>query len=205
MPRKPVNQECAENKGKSYGRQAMWEAMRELGDFTVREIALASQRDTSSVRAFIKRLLPAGIVGEAGTKTSPRNNAPMYQVKVYRLVRDTGLLAPRLTPHGKPLIEGRDQMWRTMKMLSRFTVEELAAASSTEERIVSPVDSADFCKHLHKAGYLIMLEPGTTRGKAVYRLLPSMNTGPLAPMVQRTKVVFDPNRQEVMWHEDIEP
>lgn len=205
MPRKPVHQECAERNGKSYGRQAMWDAMRAKREFTVRNIASASMRNDSSVREYFKRLLAAGIIEEAGTMPSEINPASRYQHTLYRLALDLGNLAPRLTPDGKPIKEGRDQMWRTMKMLSSFTVVDLAAAASTEDCMVSPVDAKDYCGHLHKAGYLTVLREATTTSKAVYRLLPSMNTGPHAPKVQRTKLVFDPNRQEIMWHEEVEP
>lgn len=205
MARKPVDQECAERKGKSYGRQAMWETMRAKGEFTLACVVKASQREKSSVREYFKRLMAAGIIEEAGTVPSPINPCPRYQHKLYRLTRDTGHLAPRLSPDGTLLIESRDQMWRSMKMLSSFTAVDLATAASTEECIVSPADAKDYCKHLLKAGYLVVLQQATPRSKAVYKLLPSMNTGPYAPKVQRTKLVFDPNRQKVMWHEEIEP
>lgn len=205
MARKPVDQEAAAGKGKSYGRQAMWDAMREKREFTVEALAFASSRHKTSVSDYLKRLSAAGIIEECGTMPSTLNPHSRFQQKVYRLVNDTGNLAPRLTADGKPLIEARDQMWRTMKMLSSFTSVDLAAAASTEECAVSPVDAKDYCKHLHKAGYLTLLRHPSPTAKAVYRLLPSMNTGPHAPKVQRTKLVFDPNRQEVMWHEEIEP
>lgn len=205
MARKPIDQEAAAGKGKSYGRQAMWDAMREKREFTVEMLAFASNRHKASVGDYLKRLLAAGIIEECGTKPLTLNPGSRFQQKVYRLVNDIGNLAPRLTAEGKPLIEARDQMWRTMKMLSSFNAVDLAAAASTEECAVSPVDARDYCAHLLKAGYLIVMREATYNSKTVYRLRPSMNTGPHAPKVQRTKLVFDPNRQEVMWHEEIEP
>ncbi|MDR2745692.1 MAG: hypothetical protein LBB66_10960 [Desulfovibrio sp.] len=205
MSRKPVHIEAAERGGKAYGRQAMWEAMRKRDLFTLTDIGLASGRNSSSVGNYVKRLLAAGIVAEAGLVNNPYSDNKRYRRMQYRVINDIGHEAPRLKADGTPLIESRDQMWLTMKMLPSFTYAELAADASTEECIVSPVDAQDYCGHLYRAGYLALIREATPTSKAVYKLLPSMNTGPYAPKVQRTKVVFDPNRQEVMWHEEIEP
>lgn len=199
MARQPIHIEASGAKGSAYGRQAMWEALRKSGTFTVPGIARKVSRANSSVREYVKRLLAAGIV--VVERPSEKNG----QSAVYRLIDDRGHEAPRLTPDGKPRLEARDQMWLTMKMLANFNFQDLAAAASTEECPVSPTDAADYCKHLLRAGYLVALQAATHKSKAVYRLLPSMNTGPHAPMVQRTKCVFDPNRNRIMWHEELEP
>lgn len=205
MALKPIHILAVERKGKPYGRQAMWEAMRKQVAFTLEDIALASERDTSSVSAYVKRLLAGGYIVQAGHIQSPRSSSKRYQRIQYQLVNDIGHEAPRLKADGAPLIEARDQMWLTMKMLPAFTCAELAADASTEECVVSPVDAQDYCKHLCRAGYLAIVREASPTGKAVYKLRPSMNTGPHAPKVQRTKVVFDANLNSVMWHEEIEP
>ena len=205
MGNKPIHITASERNGKSYGRQAMWDAMRKAQTFTPQDIALASRRSASSVREYIARLMAAQIVVAVGIEDEPRRQSPRCQRTIHKLVRDTGHEAPRLTPDGKPLIESRDQMWRTMKMLSAFTAPDLAIAASTDDCTVSPTDANDYCKHLYRAGYLALLHPGGPQGKSVFKLLPSMNTGPHAPKVQRTKCVFDPNRNAIMWHEEIEP
>jgi hypothetical protein len=204
MAQKPIHIEAAAHKGKPYGRQAMWEAMRKQGLFTLTDIALVSEREASSVSAYVKRLLAGGYIVQAGQVRSPRGGGKHYQRIRYQLVNDIGHEAPRLKADGTLLIEARDQMWLAMKMLPSFTYAELAADASTEECVVSPVDARDYCKHLYRAGYLALVREASPTRKAVYRLRPAMNTGPHAPKVQRTKVVFDPNRQEVMWHEEIE-
>ena len=205
MTRKPIHIEANERRGKAYGRQAMWEAMRKKGTFTLQDIAQASSRHANSVSEYMKRLLAAGIVEDAGSVQSPVSPVERYQRKMLRLVRDSGHEAPRLKVDGSPLVEARDQMWRTMKILSSFSHVDLAVNASTEECPVAATDTQSYCGHLLKAGYLALIRKATPKNKAVYKLLPSMNTGPHAPKVQRTKVVFDPNRNEVMWHEEIEP
>lgn len=205
MSRKPVHIESQSRNGKPYGRQAMWEAMRKQKSFSLLDIALASGRDSSSVGEYVRRLINAGIVEEAGLIPSTFTSHKRYQRRQFRLLRDVGAEAPRLRPDGSPLVEARDQMWLTMKMLASFNYADLAAAASTESCPVSPVDAQNYCGHLLKAGYLAVIRASTPTNKAVYRLLPSMNTGLHAPMVQRAKVVFDPNTNKVMWHEEIEP
>ena len=204
MSRKPVHIEAAERGGKPYGRQAMWAMMRAMDSFSVENVALVCLRDVSSVRTYLQRLIAAGIVADTGevvVNVSRRNS----RHKLYKVVNDMGHEAPRLKADGTPLVAARDQMWLTMKILSSFTHADLAAHAATEECPVTAVDAQDYCKHLHKAGYLAVIKAATPTSKAVYKLLPRMNTGPHAPMVQRTKVVFDPNRNRIMWHEEIEP
>ena len=45
--------EIMQRTGRPYGRQAMWEAMRAIGgEFSLREIALASKTDRGAVRSY---------------------------------------------------------------------------------------------------------------------------------------------------------
>ena len=121
------------------------------------------------------------------------------------LIHNSGHLAPRVNKEGKVIVTARDNMWRTMKMLESFNAESLARHATTENCPVSTVDAKSYVGHLARAGYLQIVcasKPGT---KALYTLKPAMRTGPHAPMVQRTKVVFDPNLQRIVWHEGIEP
>jgi hypothetical protein len=94
-------------------------------------------------------------------------------------------------------------MWRTMKMLAAFTPSDIAIHASTDDVSVNKSDAKDYIGHLHKAGYLTVTKkakPGCNQAR--YRLLPSKNTGPHSPQVQRIKQVFDPNLNKVVWRED---
>ena len=49
-------------------------------------------------------------------------------------------------------------------------------------------------KMLRTAGYL-----RKKKGDKNYTLVLGMNTGPLAPQIQKTKQIYDPNLQKVIW------
>lgn len=181
--------------GKSYGRQALWETMRRLKRFCVADLRPSGDSDT--VREYLRRLEAGGFLEREG---EPVRFKPMY----YRLVRDTGLEAPRLGLDGAPsgLGKGREQMWRAMKMLPSFNVVDLAVNASTEDVQVAENEARDYVKHLERAKYLAIVKPATHLGKAVYRL--TRNTGPRPPMVTRAKIVFDPNLGKVAWCEEVD-
>ena len=204
--RKPIDQELfdpSKNPLKRYGRQAMWDFMREHKRFYIKEVALYSSRDASTVRAYVKRLLAGGYLVEDGIIIT-KNLHKDYSHKAYKLVKNAGHIAPRLDKDGNKLVLANDNMWRTMKYLRFFTAEELAASASTSTLTVKVSAAEDYCKHLHKAGYLtVQRKPSTAGGKTRYAFLRS--TGYHAPMVQRAKVVFDPNLCKVMYHEELDP
>jgi len=179
------------------GQQGIWESLRARKRCTIADIHGEVSSDRASIRDYVKRLERAGYIAAVATA----GNA-----KVYELRRDQPE-APRLKRDGSPAKEtgrGNDQMWRAMKMLGSFTHAELAVHASTEEVKVTPATARAYCEKLRRAGYLVIVRPaknGHKRGtgqKAVYRLRPGRNTGPLAPQIQRTKYVFDPNTQEVV-------
>lgn len=205
---KPVDVQAKKAKGKPYGRQAVWEALRQhgvSGDWTsLSTLALAVRQNKRTVDDYCKALCAGGYAEgkKIRAKIEGHHNTTH---NVYRLIRDTGVHAPRLNARGEAVITARDHMWRCMKMLDHFGPDELAVVSSTEDCMVAAADANKYCQCLHKAGYLLVIQPATTQCKAEYKLRASMKTGPHAPMIQRTKVVFDPNLQRIMWHEDLEP
>lgn len=181
--------------GKSYGRQALWERMRRLKRFCAADLRPVGDPDT--VRDYLRRLEAGGYLEREG---EPVRFQPLY----YRLVRDTGLEAPRLGPDGAPsgAGKGREQLWRTMKMLNTFNVVDLTVNASTEDVRVAEGEARDYVKHLERARYLVIVKPATPTSKAVYRL--ARNTGPRPPMVTRAKVVFDPNLGKIAWAEEVD-
>lgn len=73
----------------------MWRAMRHIGAFTALDLALHATTDELGVSEaeatrYIRALLPAGYLRVLRTASPPRRPA------VYRLVRNTGPLPPRL-------------------------------------------------------------------------------------------------------------
>lgn len=185
--------------GKPAGRQGIWEAIRRRrSSFTISELAADTDIHRDTIRSYL-RGLEAGHYIKVG---SLPGSAPIW----WTLVKDVGIDAPRVTRDGKPVVQGagRDQMWRTLRMLvGDFTFRDLAIAASTEEVPVSEVDANDYVKHLAGAGYLILAQKGGPNRPARYRFNRAKNTGPKAPMVQRLKTVFDPNLGKVVWQEEI--
>ncbi len=173
------------------GQQGFWEIIRDLHrrkkTWSVADIDGASNVAPATVRDFVQRLLKAGYIARAGAKK-------------FRLVKDQPS-APRLKRDGSPAKEpgvGQDQMWRAMKMMKDFDKRELALAASTEGHRVSVIAAKDYIQNLDRAGYLILLAGAIPGRAAIWRLKPAMNTGPLAPQVQRTSYIYDPNRRVVM-------
>ena len=95
---------------------------------------------------------------------------------------------------GTPVTQGqkRENLWQVMRILRRFTPRELAVSARTPECMVGVAEAAEYCRYLHLAGYL-------TRRGGLYQMHATSFTGPRAPMIQRTRRVWDPNRNEVRW------
>lgn len=199
--RKPAHLAAAG--GKPQGRQGIWEAIRAQRDgFTIASLGAATDIHRDTIRTYVRGLHAAGYV------EVPAPIAPFY-----RLVRDVGVEAPRVTRDGKPVTQGaaREQMWRTMKMMAAdFSWRDLAITASTEAVAVAEEDAKDYCANLAKAGYLMVASPGkgtpsARKGGGMptrYRFNRSKNTGPKPPMVQRLQSVFDPNLGKIVWTEE---
>jgi hypothetical protein len=193
--RKPVH--LTVTSGKPQGRQGIWEAIRAQREgFTVASLATATDIHRDTIRTYVRGLEAAGYV-----------DVPAPIAPFYRLVRDVGVEAPRVTRDGKPVTQGaaREQMWRAAKMLTEFSWRDLAIAASTEATPVNEDDAKDYCANLAKAGYLAVVVLGKASGKGSmptrYRFVRSRNTGPRPPMVQRLHSVFDPNERRIVWQE----
>lgn len=180
------------------GFEGCWKIIRELRTFRPADVLKRVSIDLSQIADYCRRLEKAGFVGRDETG-------------VYALLIDQPD-APRLRRDGTPAVEtggGQDRMWRVMKMAADFDARDLAAAATTEDGSVSVGTAKAYIKKLHGAGYLMISEPWRTSGsrKAAarrqrYRLKPSMNTGPLAPRIQTTDYVYDPNTGKVYGADD---
>lgn len=169
-------------------RDAMWIVIRAKKEFTVREIFLETTLDASTVLDYIRGLTNAGYLREeTGEKA-----------KVFTLINDVGVDAPRVQRDGSVVTmgQGRINMWRAMYILQVFSAKDLAINATTPDCIVKLASAEDYCHHLYRAGYL-------RRDKDKrYTFLRHMFTGPKPPMVQRVKRVWDQNLKKVMWSED---
>ena len=190
MPRRPVHE--ATLTVPLRGHQHFWSTMRDLGRFTTADIHGSSNANKACVQDFMRRLVKAGIIAEAGRQDTTGD-------MIFAIVKDLGPEAPAVRRDGslaqRPGV-GNEQMWRAMKMLSTFTARELAIAASTDDVTVKERTAGAYITHLHRVGYLSLAAAATHKGQAQYRLI--KRTGPLAPMIQRTSFVWDPNLREVV-------
>ncbi len=105
--------------------------------------------------------------------------------------------APKLTKLGRAraLPTRQANLWRAIRMLGVFYVEELVAAATSSETPIAADFALRYVDELVGAGYLMArLEVG----RSLYRLKSRMNTGPAAPQVLRARFVWDPNLCRVM-------
>lgn len=182
----------------------VWAAIRERKIFTRADIIvfIAGHKYSGisdyTVNSYIQRLVKGGVLAVIESKQV----RGVSQLHTYELIKDCGVHAPRFDKSGKRSTSGigRECMWRAMKMLGEFNAAELVAASSNERVTVQEHEAKYFIKHLFKAGYLHRTHAGTKHtGLSRFRLLPSKNTGPRPPQIQRVLSVYDPNLAQVVW------
>ena len=198
MPRRPVDELAAQG---LRGYEVFWGIIRAQGTagalITVAGVHRLTNASLDSVRDYMKALERGGFLELA--EEHPRGgNRPA--AKCYRLLKSPKD-APRLRRDGTPVEMGaaREQMWRTIRMLGKFTLRDLVVTASTERTPIKESDAKDYLRYLRIAGYLKSQRQALPGGPAVYQLLPGKNTGPRPPMVQRVRQVFDPNLGKVVW------
>ena len=54
-----------------------------------------------------------------------------------------------------------------------------------------------YLRRLRDAGYVMLQRDATSRAAERWRLVPKMNTGPLAPMLMQVTLTFDRNSRRV--------
>jgi len=173
--------------------------------FTVSEIAAQTQAHVDSVGDYVRRLVRGGYVAAHGwveVASEWRPTVPQ-RARTYRLVKRAAA-APSLRRDGSPGLYGlgRQQMWNILRgsqATPGIDATNLQLLASTDVVPISLAAAKDYLKTLHYAGYLAVLQPAANHRLTVYRLVRRMNTGPLAPLVSRTRgLVIDRNRGEVV-------
>lgn len=178
------------------GKDHFWAVIRELtstnqaASFTIAEIAgFCDPGQKPSVRDYVVSLVAGGIIEKLGERRNVR----------YRLV-SRPREAPSFTRDGRPTQTGagRQQMWNVMRRArDGFTADELAIWASTDTVRVLATSAYAYAAALEKAGLLVIITPATTQSKARYRLKGSANTGPKAPALLKSEIVFDRNTNSV--------
>jgi len=195
MPRKPIIIEIAMESGPSH----YWGLMLAAGakGFTVKSIAYASEGVAyQSVKRYVDFLRGEGFIARIGSRTDGYATLAVYAVK--KRVNK----APIKRPKGKAQpFTARQAMWNAMRVLKQFSVNELAAVASTEERPVAPHTADNYIRALLRVGVLTpVAKPQRLDGRGslpgVYRLAPGANTGPHAPKLCNANFVFDMNTRQ---------
>ncbi|RRY17883.1 hypothetical protein EGJ57_16155 [Brucella anthropi] len=187
-------------KGKSpkRGFHHYWSVMMDFSlaerDFSARDIYELSNAPQSDINDFMRRLEKAKIIDATGTVDSGGNG----RFRVIARQSET----PKVRRDGT-VVEGvskQKAMWNYIRMAgpSGFTAHDISVWATTDSNRIALPTAKSYVKVLAKAGYLIELVKGRSGNLGVYRLAPKMNTGPLPPMVLRTKAVFDQNQHEIV-------
>lgn len=185
------------------GHDHYWSVIRDLGKvgfFTRQEIAQRSNDPTDKCIAdFLKRLELAGYIETVTQEARKAPQGGFIQQNVFRLLKRPAA-TPVINRDGSAGAQGLGQlnMWNAMRALANFTSMELAISATTETVSVEKVSAQRYSRHLQDAGYLQILRPGGPRVQRIWRLKPSMNTGPEAPRILRSKMVYDANRHTIM-------
>jgi hypothetical protein len=176
------------------GHDGYWRIMRELdrkqGEFTIADVSDYTNVSRDRVDFFVLRLVRGGYLKVVAMRPNRQ--------KVYRLLKKQ-TTAPCLRADGTPFVTAADRLWRAMRTPAgrTFTGADLAFEASTPESAVPKSTAITFIGRLSGAGYLTRVATG------VWRLKPSMNTGPLPPAVLVVRGVWDRNRKEFMSSADV--
>ncbi len=155
------------------------------GTWTVAHIMTLTGSDRALVQRYVSRLVAGGYA------------VRQPQAGHHRLARRP-VQAPDLDDTGNPRpLSAQQMMWNAIRSLRSFSHLEIAHAASIDTQPISPSAAKDYVNRLGRAGFfnaVSMAKPGTP---TTWALKPSMN-GPLAPMIMRTKFVWDPNTRAIV-------
>ncbi len=174
------------------GEAGFWKIMRELdarGMFSIADVEGESNVKPGAVAQYMRKLVKGGFARVSGFR-----DAPARPQKLYRLCKRPAE-APRLRADGTEI--GRDDrqcLWTAMRALQTFSVADVRYAASQGRKSIRTPSAQRYIAHLEDAGYLSR----TGAPDGFYRLLPRMNTGPLAPSILRLDVVFDRNKKQLV-------
>lgn len=183
------------------GIEHFWKVIRELDDagaWCVHDIDMRCRvRNRATIADYVRRLVAAGMAAETGEQ---RRNSPYGRpAPLYRLHGNKPMRAPRLRRDGTVAEQGRGQlqMWNVMRgPLARegFTFHDLVLWGSTDAISIGKETAKRYVQHLAVAGYLFQVRAGGANKATIWRLKPSMNTGPRPPLILTAKIVYDQNR-----------
>lgn len=178
-------------------RDTIWATIRQLKKFRASDIIEKTNIPQRTITTYLYSLVLAGFLSkETEEKEWERlGNILKYKVVSFTLIRDNGFDAPRLRRDGSPILEtSQNRMWRAIRILKIFTLQELLSVVVNNEVSVSTTAADTYLKQLRKAGYL-----KKQRDDKAYQINPAMNYGAKAPQIQKINQIYDPNIKKVVW------
>lgn len=167
-------------------RGRMWLRMRELGEFTQRDL-IAEGFPPAKVAEYVAALRRSGHV-EIALELR-------HAASVYRLARDTGPIPPMLSQAAGAIVQrhpsARYRVWQCCRVLRRFTAAQLMMTADCGVTL-----AGSYIRNLKAAGYIRQIAParcGTAGGHAVYQL--TRDPGP-HPLREARSGLYDPNTNE---------
>jgi hypothetical protein len=159
------------------------------------DVARRARVPLPTVRAYMNRLAAAGVLERTIERAAPNR----FPKALFTLVRDLGPEPPRVGSDGKLQDDAswQTRAWRAVRTLGIFGLADLRLVlAGLGPRPIGERALRAYIHALGGAGYLVELPASGPRRRRTWRLLPSRNTGPRAPMVRRSaggRVVYDPN------------
>lgn len=180
-----------------HGHDFFWEVILKLDkdcEWSTLDILRSSRANKSSIDDFVNRLVRAGFAKECGEQNQSEHCK--RSIKLYRLIK-IQTATPRLRRDGSELPEKiTETLWRTMKMLKTFTALELISAASSPTQKMKKTTVTSYLTRLKQANIIAVVEKGGACKQERYRLL--NNLGTKAPQILRSKLVYDPNADEIL-------
>lgn len=154
----------------------VWMMARELKQFTVPELTVASGVADTTVQHMVSRWATTGYVKGDG---KPRNQR--FEV----VDRTPQAFGPR-----------DKRMWQMMRSMKTFAARDIALWSSQTDDEVTQSEAQRYIRHLLDADYLRVREVAR-RGERPERYQLIRDTGPKPPVAKRIQAVYDPNTAEI--------
>lgn len=175
---------------KAGNRELIWTAIRQLRTFRVRDIEDKTRVHERTILSYLQVLTKAGILEKK--KISVIGHGSLTRAE-YTLVKDLGVHTPKFNKKGVNLEDTiQSRVWRAIRVTKKFSLKDLVATVSDEKNTPSASAIERYLVSLKAAGYL-----SKKKNDKIYLLI--NNTGPKAPQIQKTKKIYDPNLQAVVW------
>lgn len=166
--------------------QAIWEAIRGFKEpFSHDQLQNRCRKEEKAIGRFLRALRAAGYLVQIDTDDGGVH---------YKLEKDVGHEAPRLTLTGKPAEQryGAEQMWRVMRARRQdgFAVADLVAHAGFP---ITTTEARNYIQMLLSCGYLKVIQKSSPRCGRVARYKLVKDTGPQPPVLQNIRQLYDPN------------